>query len=186
MTHDPSIERLLRWRLALAEAEAPPPPPAARLLALSRRWWETLPERVHAQLDRLRQMPLAFGYAMTGDERGRAGHPVPVLIAGEKDRDEDVEAYARVLYFRVREGRMRLQFQIEGEAERLDRAFEVTLVPELADEPVLLGRATWAESGAYRVDVDLPAEFARGWSALRVTDRMPFRLMLRPSLADGG
>ena len=36
------IGQLLRWRLARAEAEAPR---AARLLELSRPWWETLPER---------------------------------------------------------------------------------------------------------------------------------------------
>jgi hypothetical protein len=43
MNCERSLEQLLRWRLAAAEAAAPPPPRAARLLELARR---DLPPRV--------------------------------------------------------------------------------------------------------------------------------------------
>src|SRR5262245_22461289 len=108
MTHDASIERLLRWRLSRAEAEAPPAPPAALLLERIRPWWEAWPERFRLQVERLGRMPLAYGYAMAGQSSGaeQRGHPVAALIA----RVEDVEAYVHILYINVRDGRLRIRF----------------------------------------------------------------------------
>ena len=64
-----SIEQLLRWRLARAEAEAPPAPRAARLLELSRPWWETWPERFAGVVARLGQMEVSYGHAMAESRR---------------------------------------------------------------------------------------------------------------------
>ena len=63
MNSNTPIEELLRWRLHQAEAEAPPAPPAARLLALARPWWEALPERFNALVERLGRIQVAYAYA---------------------------------------------------------------------------------------------------------------------------
>jgi hypothetical protein len=178
MTHEAPVEQLLRWRLALAEAEAPPPPRAAELLALTRPWWERWPDRFRAQAERLRAMPLAYGYAMAGppSQRGHAGYPVPVLLA----QAGDVEAYARVLYLVVRDGRLRLRFALADTPGMLEPAFDAAFVDDGSERPLCVGRAERSQGGEYRVDMDLPPDIAGSWAPLKVTDRMPFRLILRP------
>jgi hypothetical protein len=37
-----------------------------------------------------------------------------------------------------------------------------------------------SQNGEYRIEVTLPDAIAHGWSTLKATDRMPFRLILRP------
>ena len=41
--------------------------------------------------------------------------------------------------------------------------------------------AVRSHADEYRVDVDLPDHLVRSWGALRVTDQMPFRMVLRPA-----
>jgi hypothetical protein len=173
---DRSIEALLRWRLARAEADAPPPPSAALLLELARPWWEVWPERLRARLDRLAQMPLVYGYAMTALDRERAAHPVPTIIAGT----EDVETRARVTYFSVREGRLRLRFRLEGAPLVPETTFESTFVSEAGERALFMGTATLSQNGEYRVDVALPDDLVDAWTRVRVTDPMPFRFILLP------
>jgi hypothetical protein len=36
--------------------------------------------------------------------------------------------------------------------------------------------------GEYPLDADLPEELAANWESLKVTDRMPFRFILRPAI----
>jgi len=174
-----SIEQLLRWRLARAEADAPPAPRAARLLERARPWWEVWPERFRAQAERLGRMQLAYGYAATDPRQARSGHPVPALIA----HAEDVEAFARVLYFHVRDGRLRLRFHLEGPTGRPEPTFEVTFVSDGAARPVLIANATQSVDAEYRLDAELSPDLERSWEPLRVTDPMPFRFILRPIAA---
>jgi hypothetical protein len=185
MPHESPVEQLLRWRFALAEADAPSPPHAAELLALVRPWWERWPERFRAQAERLRPMPLAYGYAMAASPSplGHAGYPVPVLLA----QATDTETYARVLYLVVRDGRLRLRFALDGAPgtpgapeTMFAAAFDAAFVGEASEQPLCAARAERAQSGEYRVDVELPPDVAGSWAPLKVTDRMPFRLILSP------
>jgi len=175
------IDALLRWRMERAEADAPPPPSATQLLELARPWWVVWPEVFRARLDRLAQMPLAYGYAMTALDRERAAHPVPTIVGGT----EDVEAWARISYLSVRDGRLRLRFRLEGLAGASDAAFEATFVSPTAERALLVGDAELSQSGEYRVDVALPAALADAWARLRVTDPMPFRFVLHPTTDAG-
>src|SRR5688500_15899946 len=109
MKTETSLEKLLRWRLSQAEAEAPPAPTAARLLEMARPWWEAFPEQLSALLARLSRLQVAYGPAMAGPSRARVGHPVPAVIVGE---DGERDASARVLYLNIREGRLRMRFQL--------------------------------------------------------------------------
>ncbi|HZF68207.1 MAG TPA: hypothetical protein VEZ47_09225 [Gemmatirosa sp.] len=181
------VERILRWRLALAEATAPPPPSATRLLALARPWWEQWPARYRAQVERLLAMPLAYGYAMVAPDGAARGHALAVLIA----RGDERETYARVLYVSVRDGRLRMRIELDaapaGEDAPGDVAdvFEATFVGDADDardvtQPLLAGTAELAQNGEYRLEAELPDALAVRWTTLRATDRMPFRLILRP------
>ena len=182
MQSDVAVELLLRWRVAQAEADAPPAPSAVRLLELARPWWERWPDRFRSRVERLAQMPLVYGFAMATPGRDRRGHPVPVLFADAEDR----EAYAHVLYFQVRDRDLRMRLELDfgtahdGAVGDPDAVYEATFVDDGSEQPLLVGQAVQSQNGEYRVEVALSDALAHRWSALKATDRMPFRLILRP------
>jgi hypothetical protein len=110
-------------------------------------------------------------------QHGHSGHPVPTLI---NHNDEQLEAPARVLYMNVRDGKLRLRFQLDP-IPRIERGFEVTFISEGALQPILSAYASLSVDGEYRLDAELPEDLAATWEALKVTDRMPFRFILRPA-----
>jgi hypothetical protein len=176
------IQQLLKWRLAQAEAAAPPAPRAARLLELSRPWWEVVPERFQSLLERLSKMHVALGHAMIDPGQSRAGHPVPALLVGAV---EETESCARVLYLSIRDRRLRLRFQLEGAPRQADPSLDVTFVSDSSAQPLLVARATLSGDGEYRLEAELSDELSKTWRQLKVTDRMPFRWILHAG-ADGG
>jgi hypothetical protein len=183
MSSELHIERLLRWRLARAESDAPPPPRAARLIALARPWWDTWPERFQAQVQRLAAVQqVAYGHAMTEVQGDRTGHPVPALIVHVV---EEFETSARVLYLSIRDGRLRLRFQLDAAPAHAERVFEVTFVSDDAPHPLFTANATSSMDDEYRLDAELPPELALEWGGVRVTDHMPFRFILH-SVANAG
>ena len=174
MSNEISVGQLLRWRAARAEAEAPPAPRAARLLELARPWWETLPERFQSLVERLGSIQIAYGHAMAEPAARRSGHPVPTLIVR---RAEELETSVCVLYLGVRDGRLRLRFQLERAIASTANTFEATLIAE--GVAILSAPAVLSVDHEYRMDCELPEKLARDWKELKVTDRMPFRLILR-------
>jgi len=183
MTPEGSVVRLLRWRAMLAERDAPPPPSAVALLRRRQPWWERWPAEFAALAGRARAIPTAYGYAMTAAPAGRAGHPVPTIVAtGERRADGEVasiDTFARIGYLSVQDGRLRLRFQLDPPPPRPGASYEVTFVAEDEASPLFAAIADEATAGELRVDAELPDALARDWAALRVTDRMPFRLVLR-------
>ena len=176
------IEKLLRWRVARAEAEAPPAPRATRLLEMARPWWEIWPVRFQSFVERLGRIQVAYGHAMAEPRQSHSGHPVPALIVRAV---EELETSVRVLYLNVRDGRLRLRFQLDTATMQAQERFEVTFVSDKPERPLLSAPAIFSLDGEYRVDAELSEELAHGWEQLKVTDRMPFRLILR-SDKDGG
>lgn len=128
------IEQLLRWRLAQAEADAPSAPRAARLLELSRPWWETWPEQFQSMVERLGKVQIAYGHAMAEPRPSRIGHPVPALIIRTR---EELETSVRVLYLNVRDGRLRLRFQVDTALGPEQKALDVTFVCDASRRPVV-------------------------------------------------
>ena len=171
-----TIQELLRWRLARAEAEAPPAPRAARLLELARPWWEIWPEEFRSLVERLGQAPIAYGHAMAEPGQSRTAHPVPAVIVRA---GEELSAFASVLYFSIGNGRLRLRFQISPAHEQPDPAFEVIFIAAATAVPLFSSHATLAVENEYRLDAELPEKIAAQWGQMKVTDRMPFRLILR-------
>lgn len=173
---DDAMERLLQWRLAAAESEAPLPPRAALLIELAQPWWETWPQRLRERIDRLQRMPATLGFAQETNAQPQRGHPVATLLALE----DDVEAYAWVLYLSVRDGWLRLRFILQEPVPATPDSVEATLIADGETSAPFAGRATRAPNGEYRVDVELPAPLAEEWELLRAAERMPFRLVLTP------
>ena len=175
------IERLLRWRLSHAEAEAPPAPRAARLLELARPGWESWPERFQSVIERLTRIQTAYGHAMA-EPQSRSGHPVPALIV---HTGEELETSVRVLYLNVRNGQLHLCFQLDAAPAQAEQDFEVTFVSEPAARPLFSAPAAKSVGSEYRLSAELSEEVARDWERLKVTDRMPFRLILHPVTTGG-
>jgi len=84
-----------------------------------------------------------------------------------------------VLYLNIRNGRLMFRFQLNAVGAQLPEHIEATFVAESSGEPLLSALATLSVDAEYRIDAELPAEVAREWEQLKVTDRMPFRLLLR-------
>jgi len=179
MTSHTSIEELLRWRLECALAEAPPAPRAARLLALARPWWETVPERFRDLLAQVEALQPAIGHAMTDAHRSGTSHPVPVVIA-RGSNDDDFATVAHVLFIQVRNGMVRLRFQLQGGADSGATAYDATFVSSLAGHAPFEATAIRSVDHEYRVESEISPALEPSWSRLRVTDPMPFRLILRP------
>jgi hypothetical protein len=177
MNDEETLQQLLRWRLERAAAGAPPAPRAARLLERARPWWEARPEFGRGLFERLAQIQLAYGHAMVPGGGSPAGYPVPVL---HLRAGEEIEASARVLYFNLREGRLRLRFLLEPSGVPPDPSFEVTFVTDDA-RPLFTAPAVLSTDHEYRIDAVLPETLAAGWAGLRVTDRLPFRFILGPA-----
>lgn len=169
-------EMLLRWRLARAENEAPPAPRATRLLEQTRPWWETRPEQFQSLVGRLSRMQIAYGHAMTESNQPRTGYPVTTLV---NHAGQDTETFVRVLYLNIRQRRFCFRFQLNATLQPAVETFEATFISEPNMTPVLSAPAVRSVDNEYRVDVEVPEELARNWGALKVTERLPFRLILR-------
>ena len=176
------VKELLQWRLNQAEAEAPPAPSGARLLELARPWWETWPERFQSLVNRLSKIQIAYGHAMADRRRSRNGYPVPALLVRA---GQELETSARVLYLNVRGGQMRLRFQVDALPEECREALDTTFVCIRSEGPVLVAPAVWSVGNEYRIEVSLPEELGRSWEQLKVTDRMPFRLIFHGEAGGG-
>ncbi|HEX2101247.1 MAG TPA: hypothetical protein VHF69_11310 [Candidatus Synoicihabitans sp.] len=170
------LEDLINWRSAQAEADAPPPPRAARLLELMRPWWQVQPERFRALLQQFDTM-MRVGYAMDPDRAQRENHPVPAVVA---QTNVETNALADILYLSVRGRTLRLRFALRAAPELRRSKLEVTFVAADSPDPLFFSTATLGPDGDYRVEMELPAKLAEDWSRLRVTERMPFRFILRP------
>lgn len=173
------IKQLLLWRIARAQAEAPSPPRAAQLLELSRPWWETWPERFQTLVERLSKIQVAYGHAMAEPGPARTCHPVSTLIV----LAAPVETVARVLYIEVRGNRLRLRFQLDKGVCQEHGVFEITFVSLTKNQPLLVAQAARSVDSEYRVETELPDDLAKRWMGVKVTDQMPFSLILRPSNA---
>jgi hypothetical protein len=182
MKSELAVAQLLRWRLARAEAEAPRAPCGARLLELARPWWETWPEWFDQLVNRVGRIETAYGYAMAEPSRNRCGHPVAALIVRA---GEELETFARVLYLNVRDGRLRLRFQLDATPGQARETFDVTFINDKDARPLLSAQASLSVDSEYRIDTELSEELARDWEPLKVMDRMPFRLILRAEVKDG-
>ena len=180
MRREFDIEQLLQWRVDRAESDAPLPPSGLQLLKRARPWWEIAPAKFAEHVRRLGAIQISYGYAMSQLHHGHSGYPVPTLISRD---DEELESPARVLYVNIRDGRLRLRFHLDP-IPRTEPGFEVTFVSEDALKPIFSAYASLSVDGEYRLDADLPEDLATSWESLKVTDRMPFRFILRPAVDD--
>ena len=65
------------------------------------------------------------------------------------------------------------------------KSLDVTFVADAIRNAPRFRQRTLSVDNEYRIDAELPEELARNWEALKVTDRMPFRLILRTDMNHG-
>lgn len=172
------IEQLLGWRTALAENEAPPAPRASRLLERARPWWQRRPEIFDLMVAAFERTPVRLGHAMEPGATRGGSHPVPTVIART---NVETNLLADILYLAIRGNTLRLRFQLHPMTDQPEADLEVTFVADDGPHPLFSTVATLAPGQEYRLEVEIPAQVARVWKDLRVTDRMPFRFVLRPA-----
>ena len=175
MKSEISMQELLRWRLVRAGEAAPPAPRGNQLLAMNRPWWEVLPAQFRALAERVSRIQVAYGHAMSEPARSPAGYPVPTVVL---DQGEEIETTVRILYLRASGGRLRLRFELSG-VNLASKALEATLVAGEPSQPILSAAAQPSVDHEFSLDAPLPASIGTTWEGIKVTDRMPFRLILR-------
>jgi hypothetical protein len=178
MTTKTTLAELLRWRLAQAEQEAPPAPRAARLLELARPWWETYPEKFSALAGQLASLRMGYGHAMV--DAGAVPNLAPIVPALVIEMDTINESRVQLLYFDVTDSRLRMRFELEVVPASLAAGMEATFVAESDLRPLFTAVARAPMTNEYWLEAALPAGLGREWETLKVTGRMPFRLLFRP------
>jgi hypothetical protein len=143
---------------------------------MARPWWETWPEQFRVWAGRLAQIQMAYGHAMAESRPSRGGFPVPALVVLA---DQEIQARARVLYLHVGNGRLMFRFQLDVAVARLPERLDATFVADKSCQPLFSAPAVLSVDAEYRIDAELAANLASDWEPLKVTDRMPFRLLLR-------
>jgi hypothetical protein len=182
MSSEYDVERLLRWRSARAEDDAPPAPSARLLIALARPWWERVPDRFAAYVHRLQGLQLVYAHAATSPAQGQGPYPVPALLVRVA---QEVESSARVLYLSVRDGRLRMRFRLDADSALAEPSLDVTFVSDDQLRPLLAAVASQSTGHEYHLEVELPESLESSWSELRVSDRMPFRFIMHAASAAG-
>ncbi len=118
-----------------------------------------------------------FGHAAERDAGRGSSNPVPAVILWT---NIETNSLAHILYLHVRGGTLRLRFQLQTAPDTPERNLDVTFVGADNQQPLFAALATFAPGAEYRIESELPMELADAWAHLRVTDRMPFRFILRP------
>jgi hypothetical protein len=131
---------------------------------------------------RLTRIQVVYGHAMAEQHPSRSGHPVPTLIVHAV---EEVETSVCVLYLNVHNGQLHLRFQLDAAPAHAEQEFEVTFVSDPAARPLFSARAARSVGSEYRLSSDISEEVARDWERLKVTDQMPFRMILQPVTTGG-
>jgi hypothetical protein len=122
------------------------------------------------------RIQVAYGHAMVEGGQGPCGYPVPTVVV---HAGEEWETSVRVLYLSARDGRLRFRFQWNAAPQPAPDHLEATFLLNESVHPGLIAQATLSVDNEYRMDAELPEELARKLELLKVTDRMPFQLILR-------
>ena len=176
MTPDELAEGYLRWRFESMKAEAPAAPSAAQLIERALPWWERSPERFRALVGRLGKIESGSDHNGSQSDRNSGAHAVPTLtVRGQ----EETEGFARVLDFKIRDGRLHFRFRAGPPLASGVSTIEATFISCSTPRALLFTPAFGSSEVGYIVYTELPPELARDWALLNETDRLPFRLILR-------
>jgi hypothetical protein len=175
MTPDKLAEEYLRWRLEQMKAEAPAAPAASQLIELALPWWERSPERFRSLVGRMET--IRNGQDHNGDHTNSSpdSHEVPTLIVRGQS---EIQSLARVLDFKIYDGKLHFRFKLEPPLTPVDSTLEVTFLSDAATRPLFFAPAFGSEEIGYIVYADILPELAREWASLKETERLPFRLII--------
>jgi hypothetical protein len=176
MTSDKLAEEYLRWRFESMKAEAPAAPSADQLIDRALPWWERSPEKFRALVGRLEKIQNGNDHNGGPSGHDSEGHTVPALIVRG---DAGTEGLARVLDFKVSDGKLHFRFQLAPSLASGTSTFEVTIISHPGSLALLFTPAFGSNETGYIAYTELPPELAGAWTLLKETDRLPFRLILR-------
>ena len=177
MKSEQELGHVMRWVLHQSMEQAPSAPTADELLGQSQPWWETKAERFQKLVERLRTIQVAYGHASPVRPDGRDGQPVACILVRT---DEETEILARPIYFSVRQGRLRFRFRFEATPPLNDPALELTFSVNEPGQTVFSATAHRSVENEYSLEVPLPPDLSDRWQGMKVTQPMPFRLIVRP------
>jgi hypothetical protein len=176
MTADKLAEEYLRWRFESMKADAPAAPSAAQLLERALPWWERNPERFRTLVGRLEKMQGGYDHKGSPSGHDSENHATPALIVGG---EAEVEGLARVLDFKIRDGRLHFRFHSEPSFASETSTLEVTFICYQTSRALLFTSAYGSSETGYIAYTELPSQLARDWALLNEKDRLPLRLILR-------
>jgi hypothetical protein len=175
MNKEKPHDTFLHWRLNRAELAAPPPPNSDLLIERLRPWWEAWPEKLAAMRGQLANLRVTYGHAAVAATPDRTHVPVPTIFV---DDDGPTGTVAKLVFLSLRDRTLRIRFEIDGLPTDGASDLEITMIADLSPHSVVSAEASPVAPGEYRAEVDLPSELAEQWAELKVSDRMPFGLIL--------
>jgi hypothetical protein len=176
MTPDKLAEEYFRWRLEQMKAEAPPAPSASQLIERALPWWERYPERFRSLVGQMETIRVGHDHNGDHPKSTPESFAVPALIVrGETE----TQSSARVLDFKILDGKLHFRFQLEPLLTPVDSTLEVTFISAAVLRPLFFTPAFGNMEIGYIVYADLSAELAREWASRREVDRLPFWLIIR-------
>ena len=176
MTPDKIAEEYLRWRLEQMKAEAPAAPGASQLIERALPWWEKSPEAFRSLVGRLET--IRAGHDHNGDHPTSSpdGHALPVLVV---QGEVEIQSLARVLDFKIHDGKLHFRFQLEPPVPPVSSSLEVTFISDASPRPLFFAPAFGSEENGYIVYADLLPELVREWAPLIEANGLPLRLIIR-------
>jgi hypothetical protein len=176
MTPDKIAEEYLRWRLEQMKAEAPAAPSASQLIERALPWWEKSPERFRALVGQLETIRTGHGHNGNHPNSSPDGHAVPALLLRE---EVEIQSSARVLDFKIHDGKLHFRFQLEPPLAPVSSSMEVTFISDASTRPLFFAPAFGSEENGYIVYADLLPELVREWAPLDEANGLPLRLIIR-------
>jgi hypothetical protein len=173
------LEQLLHWRLKQAEAAAPPPPKAAQLLQSARPWWKKRPKEFRSKVEHLRTFQSTLSHSTNNKRRKANNILVPALLVYN---EIESGVYASIKHFRVLETKLHLSFGLETKMSLVDHNLEVTFISNVTPAPMLDATATISADNTFHLETELPVEIAKEWEQLKLTNPMPFGLIIHSNL----
>jgi hypothetical protein len=175
MNNENLSDSVLQWRLARAGRGAPPPPNSARLIEQLRPWWEIWPEKLTALRGQLVNLRVTFGHAAVNAPPSCGSVPVPTVFVHD---NKQTGTLAKIVFLSVRGLTLRMRFQIDALPSDATGNLELTILSDQSSRPLVAAEANPVGSGEYRAEVELPPDLAEQWASLKMSERMPFGLIL--------
>ena len=130
-------------------------------------------------MEHLRKFQSAHSHAATNKRRKGTGVPVPALLVY---KEVESEIYALVTHLSLLETKLRLRFKLETKLSPVDQNLEVTFISNATLTPMFYVTTTVSADDTFHIETELPVEIAKDWEQLKLTNPMPFGLIIHSNV----